>query len=67
LEVPIMQAVLKDPKTQGKAIDNYLGYSIQEISGWYLAIPCGWVGEVLEAGDLPHLRLKIWRWWHQLS
>ena len=56
-----MQAVLKDPKSQGKAIDQYLGYSIQEVSGWYLAIPCGWVGEVIEAGDMPHLRLKIWR------
>ena len=62
-----MQAVLKDPKNQGKAIDQYLGYSIQEVSGWYLAIPCGWVGEVIEAGDMPHLRLKIWRWWHQLG
>jgi hypothetical protein len=62
-----MQATLKDVKTHGKAIDKYLGYSIQEISGWYLAIPCCWAGEVLEAGDMPHLRLKIWRWWHQMS
>ncbi|UCE02039.1 MAG: hypothetical protein JSW67_12360 [Candidatus Latescibacterota bacterium] len=51
---------------EGKSVDEYLGYQIHEVSGWFLAIPRGWKGEILEAASMPRLRRKIWRWWYQL-
>jgi hypothetical protein len=51
---------------QGKSVDEYLGYRIHEVSGWFLALPRGWKGEILEASSMPRLRRKIWRWWYQL-
>ena len=50
-----MQAteILKKVK-EAKAVDEYLGYTIQEVAGWYLAVPNGWTGDVLE--DLGALR-----------
>lgn len=50
-----------------ESVDEYLGFAIHEVAGWYLAIPQGWHGQVLEAGDVPVLRRKIWRWWYQLA
>jgi hypothetical protein len=50
-----------------KSVDEYLGFRIQEISGWFLATPQGWRGPVLEAATMPEMRYKIWRWWHQIT
>ena len=51
---------------EAKAVETYLGYTVQEIAGWYLAVPQGWRGDVLEAATLPEMRRKIWRWWYQV-
>ena len=63
-----MQAteILKTAK-EAKSVDEYLGYTIQEVSGWYLAVPNGWTGDVLEASSMPQMRRKIWRWWHHVE
>lgn len=63
-----MQAteILKKVK-EAKSVDEYLGYTIQEVAGWYLAVPNGWTGDVLEASSMPQMRRKIWRWWHQVE
>jgi|RhiMethySRZTD1v2_1073278.scaffolds.fasta_scaffold104767_1 hypothetical protein len=52
---------------EAKAVEVYLGYTIQEIAGWYLAVPRGWRGDILEAETLPVMRRKIWRWWYQIT
>ena len=41
-----MQAteILKKVK-EAKSVDEYLGYTIQEVGGWYLAVPNGWSGD----------------------
>lgn len=63
-----MQAteILKKVK-DAQSIDEYLGYTIQEVAGWYLAVPNGWEGDVLEASSMPQMRRKIWRWWHHVD
>ena len=53
--------------SDAKSVDEYLGFHIQEISGWYLATAMGWRGPVLEAASMPEMRRKIWRWWHQIT
>lgn len=57
--------VLKQQKRE--SVDEYLGFAIYAVAGWYLAIPKGWQGEVLEAADIPLMRRKIWRWWYQMA
>ena len=63
-----MQAteILKKVK-DAKSVDEYLGYTIQEVAGWYLAVPNGWTGDVLEASSMPQMRRKIWRWWNHVE
>ena len=51
----------------GEAIDQYLGFTIHTLSGWFLALPGDWPGEILDAATLPEIRRKIWRWWYQPS
>ena len=62
-----MQALLKQPVDQSKAVDEYLGYAIHEVAGWYLAVPQAWEGDVLEAGSKPQMRRMIWRWWYSVK
>ncbi|MFQ5599872.1 MAG: hypothetical protein ACE5G2_04875 [Candidatus Krumholzibacteriia bacterium] len=63
-----MQAIeiLKTMETRN-SVDEYLGYTIHEVAGWFLAVSKGWSGEVLEAASMPQMRRKIWRWWYQLG
>ena len=53
-----------------KTIDVYLGFEIvQQDDTTFVAIPRGWTSvrlTILEAGDLPTLRQRIWSWWHRL-
>lgn len=50
-------------------VDVYLGFEIhQTADGTYVAFPIGWNHKditLLEAGDLPQLRKRIWSWWHR--
>ncbi len=63
-----MQATVIANQVQAQvAVDEYLGFSIQQNSGSYIASPTGWQGEVLLAESMPVLRRKIWRWWHQVQ
>ena len=53
--------------SDAKSVDEYLGFSIQEISGWYLATPKNWRGPVLEAATMPEMRRKIWRFFRNIN
>jgi len=61
-----MQATAKVRDEVRKVVEPYLGFGIQVLDGWFVATPMGWTGEVLLADDMPALRRKIWRWWHQV-
>ena len=62
-----MQATVKVREELRGVGEGYLGFCIQMLDGWYVATPMGWTGEVLLADDMPALRRKIWRWWHQVQ
>ena len=62
----VIGSILKKA-TRGETVDQYLGFSIHDVGGWYLAVPRNWSGEILEASSLPLLRCLIWRWWHELD
>ena len=63
-----MQATTFETQVQARgAVEQYLGFAIQQNSGSYMASPLGWQGEVLLAESMPVLRRKIWRWWHQVQ
>ena len=54
-----------------RPVDVYLGFELyeEEEGILYIARPQGWAEgerEALEATDLPLLRKRIWRWWHNL-
>ncbi len=58
---------LTEKLREAKSVDEYLGYTIQEAAGRYLAVPRGFRGEVLEAPSMPAIRRTIWRWWYQVN
>ena len=53
-----------------QSVDVYLGFEvIQRAESAFVAIPRGWTQvrvTVLQAGDLPAIRKRIWAWWHNL-
>ena len=66
-----MIAATKPPQqATPRTLDVYLGFEIrQHPDGTLVAIPAGWThrdATVLEARDLPTLRMRIWSWWHRL-
>lgn len=58
------------PTAAPKPVDVYLGYEIyEETTDLFIARPQGWAEgdrDQIEAEDLPTLRKRIWKWWHNL-
>jgi hypothetical protein len=59
---------IKVPEASPQTIEVYLGFRITQQGAGFFALPEGWSrsGAVLEAADLPTIRMRIWRWWHQV-
>lgn len=44
----------------------YLGFTIREVDGAYIATPDGWHGPMLADVSEAKLRTRIWHWWNQV-